>query len=307
MHIWTRTASALNLLLLAVLGVPPPAQAQAPAAPASAAQPCDRACLTGLLTRYIDALAAADPSRLPLAPNVRFTEDSQQKQLGEGLWRSVTGKGGFRQDYIDTARQIAATHVEMREGRNPVLLSVVLRAESGRIAGIETLVRRITPNSRFQPRVLGAPIRGMNDPIPEGARQSRDSMIRTALTYAEGLRIGNFTDAGAPFADGAHRVENGVITAGEGCGRPDCGLYTQNIMVHPAILASVAAVDEENGTVLLWMNFGDTGSYEPDHALVTLEAFKVWGGRIHAIHAFFTTLPEATARFWPSSDPLPRP
>jgi len=97
------------------------------------------------------------------------------------------------------------------------------------------------------------------------------------------------------------------VGAGDGCGRADCGLYSQNIIVHPGIIASVAAVDEENGVVLLWMNFGHTGSaYGEGNALVTFEAFKVWGGQIHAINAFFRGLPIATARFWPSSDPLPK-
>jgi hypothetical protein len=168
-------------------------------------------------------------------------------------------------------------------------------------------VQRFNPSSRFQPRVLGAPVKGMGDPVPAGRRDSRDAMIRTALTYTEGLRVGNFTDARTPFADGTIRVENGVITAGEGCGRDDCGLYSQNIFVHPGIIASVAAVDEENGTVLLWMNFGDTGSYEPGYALITFEAFKVWGGQIRSINAFLTTQPQAVARFWPSSDPVPKP
>lgn len=283
------------------------AGAASPAMAATEAASCDRACLTGLLTQYIDGLARGDHSNLSLADRFRFTENSQALDLGEGLWKSVTGAGGFRQDYIDTTKQIAASHVEMREGKNPVLLSVVLHTQGGKIAGIETLVQRFNPSSRFQPRVLGGPIKGMNDPIPAGQRQSRESMIRTALTYTEGLRVGNFTDAGTPFADDTYRVENGVITAGEGCGRDDCGLYTQNIFVHPAILASVAAVDEENGTVLLWMNFGDTASYEPDYALFTFEAFKVWGGKIHSINAFLNTQPESVARFWPSTDPLPRP
>jgi hypothetical protein len=300
----------MNRLRLAVAAclLPFAAVAASPALAATeTAASCDRACLTGLLTQYIDGLARADHTRLPLAEGSRFTENSQALQLGEGLWKSVTGAGGFRQDYIDTEKQIAASHVEMREGKNPVLLSVVLHTEGGRIAGIETLVQRFNPSSRFQPRVLGAPVKGMNDPVPAGERQSREAMIRTALTYTEGLRVGNFTDAGTPFADGTIRVENGVITAGEGCGRDDCGLYTQNIFVHPGIIASVAAVDEENGTVLLWMNFGDTGSYEPGYALFTFEAFKVWGGEIHSINAFLNTQPQAVARFWPSSDPVPRP
>lgn len=99
-------------------------------------------------------------------------------------------------------------------------------------------------------------------------------------------------------------MENGVITGGDGCGRADCGLYAQNIFVHPGIIASVAAVDEENATVLLWMNFGDTGSYAPGNALITFEAFKVWDGKIHSINAFLTTLPQAVGRAWPSEDPL---
>jgi len=282
-----------------------PARAQAPADTGSPA--CDRACLTALMTGFIDALGAGDPSRLTVAANVRVTENSREVELGDGLWRSVTGAGRFRQDYVDPARQVVASHVEMLEGKNPVLLSVVLHIEDRQIAGIELLHQRFNPDSRFQPRELGAPIQGMNGSVPAGQRQSRASMIKIALTYTEGLRVGNFTDARTPFAPDAYRVENGVITGGEGCGRDNCGLYAQNIFVHPGIIASVAAVDEENGTVLLWMNFGDTGSYEPGNALVTLEAFKVCGDQIHSINAFLTTLPQAVGRAWPSVDQVPRP
>lgn len=268
---------------------------------------CDRACLAGLITQYVDALVAHDPSALPLADTVKFTEDSQALQLGEGLWQTATAKGSFRHDYLDTTRQVAAAHVQIMEGSDQALLSVLLHVQDREITGIETLVQRITPQSRFQPTELGGPIRGMDDPVPAGQRMAREDMIRTALTYTEGLRIGSFTDGGTPFADGMYRVENGVITAGPGCGRADCGMYAQNIILHPSIIASVAAVDEENGTVLLWMNFGHTGdSYGEGNALVTFEAFKVWGGQIHSINAFFKGLPVATARFWPTADPLPR-
>ncbi len=273
----------------------------------AAAETCDRACLTDLITRYVDGVVAHDHSKLPLAENVRFTEDSKDAKLGEGIWKTVTAKGQFRHDYLDTTKQVAATHVQLYEDKNQVLYSVLLHVKDKKIAGIETLVQRLTPESRFQPTELGKPIRGMNDPVPAGKKQSRESMIKTALAYPEGLRVGSFTDGGTPFAPETYRVENGVITAGGGCGRGDCGMYTQNIMVHPGVIASVAVVDEENGVVLLWMNFGHTGnSYGEGNALVTFEAFKVWGGQIHAINAFFRPLPVATARYWPSADPVHR-
>lgn len=274
---------------------------------ASAAETCDRACLTGLMTQYIDALVAHDPSKLPLADNAKITEDSKTIKLGEGIWKTATAKGAFRQDYLDTRKQIAAAHFVVLEGQNQALCSVLLHVKDGKIAGIESLIAHVTPESRFQPKELGAPIKGMMDPVPKNKRQSRESMIKTALLYPAGLRIGSFIDGGTPFAPETYRVENGVITAGGACGRADCGMYEQNLLVHPSIIANIAAVDEDNGVVLLWMNFGHTGSsYGEGNSLVTFEAFKVWGGQIHAINAFFKGLPISTSRFWPTSDPVPR-
>jgi hypothetical protein len=259
-----------------------------------------------MMTAYVDAVVAHDPRVLPLAEGVRVTENSKDARPGEGLWQSVTGKATFRQDYLDVRRGIAAAHVVLPEGRNQLLYSVLLYVKDRKISGIESLVQRITPESRFQPAMLGKPLAGMNDAIPEGHRDSRETMIRTALTYTEGLRIGSFVTAPTPFSTEAYRIENGVFMAGKGCPREQCpAILTQKIMEHPDITGSVAAVDEENGVVLLWMNFGDTNSYGPGNALVTFEAFKVWGGQIQVVHAFFPILPVATLRGWPSSDPTP--
>jgi hypothetical protein len=263
---------------------------------------CDRSCLSGLITQYVDAVVAHDPTRLPLAAGVRFTEDSKDLKLGDGLWKTVTAKGDFRQDYLDSRKQIAASHVLLMEQKIPVLYSLLLYVKDKKITGIETLVQRVMPDSKLQPTMLGKPLVGMNDPVPAAKRQSRDAMIRTALTYTEGLRIGSFVDAATPFSKQAYRVENGAFMAGAGCPREECPeILTQKIIKHPDVKASVAAVDEENGVVLLWMNFGDTNSYGAGNALVTFEAFKIWGNEIHVVKAFFRTLPAATQRNWPSS------
>src|SRR5689334_11319287 len=120
------------LLLLPVLAI---------SSTAASAATCDRACMTGLLTTYVDAVVAHDAARLPLAkPVVRYTEDSNDKKLGEGIWTTITGKGTFRHDYLDTAKQIAATHVHLMEGNVQVMYSVLLHIEDSKIGGIETLV-----------------------------------------------------------------------------------------------------------------------------------------------------------------------
>jgi len=274
--------------------------------PATAqAAECDRACLSGLVTQYIEAIVAHDTARLPLADNVRVTENGREIELGKGAWEQVSGRGTFRHDYLDTTRQVAAAHFDLKNGDAPMLYSLALHIEDGKIAGIESVVQTVTKDSPFQPNQLGKPVRGMDTPIPAGMRQSRADMVAAALRYTEGLRIGNFSDAGVPFAPKTYRVENGVITAGQGCRFGNCDMYASGIMVHPGIIPSVVAVDEENGTVLLWMNFGYTGSYGENKVLVTFEAFKIWGGSIHAINAFFDFLPIGTSRHWNSTDPVP--
>ena len=75
-------------------------------------------------------------------------------------------------------------------------------------------------------------------------------------------------------------------------------IKTQRIIAHPDLTKSVVAVDEEQGTVMIWMNFGDTGSYGAGNALIVYEGFKVYGGQLHAVEAFMKVLPKETPRGW---------
>ena len=45
---------------------------------------CDRACLTGLADSYLASLVAHDAKRAALAPNMKFTEQTQVLPLTEG-------------------------------------------------------------------------------------------------------------------------------------------------------------------------------------------------------------------------------
>src|SRR3569833_2659264 len=54
---------------------------------------CNRACLEGFAKSYIAALAAKDPSRAPFAKDIKFTENSVQMPVGEGLWGAGTAAG----------------------------------------------------------------------------------------------------------------------------------------------------------------------------------------------------------------------
>jgi hypothetical protein len=57
--------------------------AMIPSGVSAQGEKCDRACLADIMTRYLNAMVAHDPSALPVAPNVKFTEDTVQMKLGE--------------------------------------------------------------------------------------------------------------------------------------------------------------------------------------------------------------------------------
>ncbi len=91
------------------------------AAPAADAR-CDRECLRGFLSKYLDAMLSHNPDLLPHSADVKFTEDSEVIKLGEGLWKSVSGIRPFRRDVLDVPQGIAASKVVVEEAGSPLLL-----------------------------------------------------------------------------------------------------------------------------------------------------------------------------------------
>src|ERR1700729_2606896 len=62
---------------------------------------CDRKCLEGLVDQYLAALVAHDPKRLPLSADVRYTENDQTMELGDGFWKTVEGPGNYKHVFAD--------------------------------------------------------------------------------------------------------------------------------------------------------------------------------------------------------------
>ena len=61
-------------------------------AASAASEKCARACLDKLVDTYIAALVAHDPSKVPLAKNVKFVENVEPHEAGRGpVENSVRG------------------------------------------------------------------------------------------------------------------------------------------------------------------------------------------------------------------------
>ena len=265
--------------------------------PTARAANCDRECLRGVITQYLNAMVAHNPGALKVSNKVRFTENTVTMKLGDGLWKTASGIGTYRQDILDVPQGMAASQVIVEEAGTPVMLMLRLKVADKKITEVETQVTR--PQQGSAPFSIKTINPAMNVVPERGQRDSRAAAIKIAEFYPAGLKIGSFVEADAPFAPNAYRIENGMTTAGAGCGRAGCeNIKTQTIMKHPAITTRVVGVDEDMGIVLLRMNFGDTGSYGPGNALIVWEAFKVYGGQIHAVEAFMLVMPANLGSGW---------
>jgi hypothetical protein len=268
----------------------------------TAAGTCDRECLRGFITQYLDAMISHDPKAIPTAPTARFTEDTKTLPLGEGLWKGASKIRPYRQDFLDVREGVAASHVVVEENGTPVMLALRLKIENKKITEIETMVTRSkAEGGLFDIEKLTAPHAAMNV-VPEASqRMSRDELIRIAEIYAAGLKVGgNFDAVHAPFAPDAYRIENGILTAGPGARAGSENIRTQRVMAHPDVSYRIAAVDEDMGIVLFRLDFGNTNSYGPGNSLTLFEAFKIYGGQIHAVEAFMDIMPENTPSGWPN-------
>ena len=274
-----------------------PVGAQTPAG----GKDCDRACLRSVLTRYLDAVIAHDPKPLPLAANVRFTEDTVEKPLGEGIWKTASALGTFRQDILDVSQGVAGTHVVMMEGQTTDLYQVRLKFVAQKITEIDTtIVRNQAEGMIFRPDQLKTASPAMNVTPEPSQRNTREEMIRLALLYPGGLKVGSFVKVDAQFAPDAYRLENGQIMAGPKCTfMPGCtDIKGQRLPTLAGIVAKVAAVDEEQGIVWLRMSFGPGSLMGREGTLMVWEMFKIYDGRIQAVEAFMKAAPLGTGFGW---------
>lgn len=310
------------------------------ASPAFTAQPaCDRACLEQWVDTYLDAAIAHDPQAARLAPDVRFTANGQRLKVGDGLWRSIQGKGKFRLFVTDVpAQQVAVLTTFIEQGTDPAgaggALALRLKIAGGRISEIEQI--EIRSHSQYlRMEAFGQPRAGLLATVPAERRMSRTRMIETANKYFTGMQM-NDGKGDYPFSPRCDRYENGNHATNAptpaGQTRPDPATatgysdqWTCLEQFRSGLLRGVSlirdrrfvAVDEERGLVWAFGFFDhhqvrDTETLRrpgQEAASVTrrrpwtwhiAEVFKVEDGLIHEIEAYLYEPPYGMLSGWSS-------
>jgi hypothetical protein len=181
---------------------------------------CNRACLENLIDQYLAALVAHDPKRLPLSADVVYSENDQILNAGDGFWKTVEGIGNYKHIFADPETGQVAFMGTMREAGTPLLMSVRLRVELGRITEIESIYYRQGGGGPAGIADLDKPGYKPEEmwfkSVPPAQRLTRQEMISIADGYFTGLQKNDgkgINGTGAyPFTNDCDRIENGAHT-----------------------------------------------------------------------------------------------
>ncbi len=303
--------------------------------------PCDRACLEGIVDRWLDAFVKHEPRLAPLAKEVKFTENGQRLALGDGSWRTMMSRGTYRLFVSDPQAGRVAFIGTLREenAQNKdgalVLIALHLKVERRQIADIELFVVR-SENAANNVEKLGTPHHLFMETVPTAERMSRADLVKTANMYFSGMQQ-NDGKGVYPFADDCDRFENGGQSTNAptppGQTRPDpktasnySGQWSCREQFESGLLHFVSrirdrryvAIDQERGLVFSFIFFdhmaGDTRHFKtPDGRAVTAgpttpwtwelaEMFKLEQGKIRRIEAILERAPYGMGSGW--SPPL---
>lgn len=286
---------------------------------------CDRACLVKHADAYVAALVKRDPSRLPWAEHVVFTDNNVQLAVGDGTWNTVDGKRGYDLKFADPVTGQVAWFGVVEEAGNPAIMALRLRIEGGKIAEAEQIVTRKVENSPFPsfdtyvtPRAI------MLADVPQARRVPRERMISLADGYFDTIQL-NDGKILTKFSDECDRVENGLQTTRNAAGFPnypiaaygcqkqfELGQYRYDDRLRGR---RFPLVDEERGIVLAHGfidHRGVLGDYQltdgtrvsspirRPHTFYLAEAFKIRDGAIEQIEANFITVPYHMPSPWDS-------
>ncbi len=292
-----RAALVAALLVSSALG--------SPRAMAQGGATCDAACLTGFIDAYVDALAHRDASKLPLAADVKYTENGRVLDLGEGFWHTAGAPLRYRDYVVDPDTGSAAAFTALKEYDGTAQMFVRLKVVNRKLTEIETFVVRVGDQRWFAPQNLEHLSDLFAQTVPAAERHTRAQLVAAANAYFDAIQTeGTPAFKQAPFAPGMKRFENGLqttnVTSNPVVERhtwsPDLQLERASYKGIEVMDRRFPVVDLEHGTVLAVGTFRRQG---PDTSTLLLaEIFKVTGGKLREIRAVILNLPNGAGTGW---------
>lgn len=278
---------------------------------AAQAQSCDAACMTDLANRFMDAMTKSDPRGLPWADKVGYAENSTKVRVGESSWVTIKGRAKAPLVVADpqTGHVVWAGMID--DHGQPGFYAMDMRIEGGKIAAVQSVIRRKEGRQPFGDPMTYAPDKKYSTAVPAKARLPRGQMIALVDAYFA-AQEGNGARLAVGFDKSCTLIENGVRMTGNlpavAGGEASCeaplrrGLWGELEDVRHEVLA----VDEARGLVAAigYRDFpgakteftAQDGTTYPAEAkyprtIGFVSVFKIEGGRIVRLETIANEVP----------------
>jgi hypothetical protein len=205
---------------------------------------CDKACLEDLAVQYRQAYVAHDPSSLPVADTVRYTENNVEMPFPDGTWDTVTQEVGPSLVLSDPKTGNVGIYTAIMQDEIEGYLAVRFKVEDRKITEIEHIVS--TKRNLSSPPTPIAPVKDykfepiIDQVVPKDKRVSRDRLAFHANGYFNTLQHNDGEIRDTCFHDDATRRENGLLFT-DIKGGFESGRYLFNNRVR----REVVVIDEE--------------------------------------------------------------
>ncbi len=282
---------------------------------------CDRACLEGMVSTYLTALAAHDPAKLPTTPNVKYAENDQILALGTGEWKIAGAAGRYRHVFSDPQAGDVAAITTIAEHGVGVIYVVRLKVANGKVSEIETQITRDAVGAgRYEK--LGQPEAVWLEAVPPAQRIPRAMLISQANKYYSGMERNDPKGDYSFFDKDCNRLEDALQTTNVKTGAAyghsndtDFASLTCEAQFQTGFLGFVTKirerrylVDEERQAVLAITTFDHNGTvrtlpsvngksspipayFDVPRTLHASEAFRLRGEKLFRIEMTLTEVP----------------
>ena len=266
---------------------------------------CDSACLKGFVDGYFTALSSRDPSKLPVATDVKYTENGRVLTLGEGFWHTAGAPLRYRDYVLDPETGGAAAFTALKEYEGIAQMFLRLKVVDRRITEIETIVARIGDQRWFAPETLEHLSDLFAEPVPAAQRHSREELVAAANAYFTAVHTeGTPEFVQAPFGPGMKRIENGQQTTNvtvkpvleRHTWSPELQLERASYKGTQVMDRRFPLVDIEHGIALGLATFRRDGA--DTSTLLLAEIFKFTDGKLREIRAVILNLPNGAGTGW---------
>ena len=256
---------------------------------------CSRTVLQAAVDSYLAAQGAGKPSKMDLAPKVKYVENMKEIKYDQGLWNTPLPIASHRSILdVDSCRTF--TEVIVTEGQ-PYVLGTRLKVDNGRISEIDSLITKkgdwlfnaenyLQYSEAEDWRVLDA-----------SERVDRQALINAGNAYFD-----HFSD------------KNVRVPFGTPCARLEGGLYTTKDFNDPKATCDIGfpedalpivdrsyVVDVDMGTVNIFCRFGNPPGTPDSHT------FRLVNGNLRYVHTLTLNVPGVSSEEIMGRQPKAKP